>query len=404
MESTVSSSSPPSTATTAATAAIACLCTCFAAASVYVMQPVLAEVASRFHVSANDARLAFSVVSIAYALAFFILGPLSDRIDPRRMSTAGLVVAACAISAAGFVSDYRQLLVLLAVQGASAAMVPAAMFALMPRVAPKELIGTYFGFVIAASVVGITLGRSGMGMMTARFGLTGSLQVCGLVLLAVAALNQTMPLSQRVNTSSTTLGGAYANALRMLGSPQLLRLFGTGFLLFFGYLGILTFLTLRLHQAPFMFDSAAIGSISLLGLSALFGAPLSGRLTAKLGSLPVALSGLAIVMVAIACLAVAETTHMLALGLFLLFLGVFSCQPAVFVRIAERVSPTQRGAASSLYLLTCLGAGSISSVLLGRVWSQGGWLAVSVVSGSTVLLGAVLMLFDGRRGLTPPVR
>lgn len=230
------------------------------------------------------------------------------------------------------------MLVLLAVQGASAAMVPAAMFALMPRVAPKALIGTYFGFVIAASVVGITLGRSGMGMMTARFGLAGALQVCGLVLFAAAALNQTLPLSQRVNTASTTLRSAYANALRMLAAPQLLRLFGTGFLLFFGYLGMLTFLTLRLHQAPFMFDSAAIGSISLLGLSALFGAPLSGRLTAKFGSLPVAISGLMTVMVAIACLAAAETTHALALGLFLLFFGVFSCQPAVFVRIAERVN------------------------------------------------------------------
>ena len=101
-------------------------------ASVYIMQPVLSELAGRFGVSGNDARLAFSVVSIAYALAFFFLGPLSDRVEPRTMATIGLLGAAIAVGLGSFVDDYRHLLILLAVQGAFAAMVPAAMFTLMP--------------------------------------------------------------------------------------------------------------------------------------------------------------------------------------------------------------------------------------------------------------------------------
>lgn len=384
-------------ASSTATAAIACMTTCFAVASVYVMQPVFAEVASRFQVTIGDARLAFSVVSIAYALAFFFLGPLSDRIDPKKMAAAGLVLSAGAMVTASLASDYRQLLVLLAVQGASAAVVPAAMFALMPRVAPKAMIGTYFGFVIAASVLGITLGRSGMGLLAARFGLAGALQVCAAVLAVAALLNQALPRSPAPGASGATLGRSYADALAMLVRPSLMRLFGAGFLLFFGYLGVLTFLTLRLHQAPFLFDSAAIGSISLLGMSALFGAPLSGRLTARVGSLPVAVGGLVIVLAAIACLTVATDVHLLAAGLFLLFLGVFSCQPAVFVRITERVGPAQRGAASALYLLTCLGAGSLSSLLLGGVWTHGGWVAVTSVGAGAVLIGGGLLLHDGRR-------
>lgn len=359
------------------------------------MQPVLSELAGRFGVSGNDARLAFSVVSIAYALAFFFLGPLSDRVEPRTMATIGLLGAAIAVGLGSFVDDYRHLLILLAVQGAFAAMVPAAMFTLMPRIAPKELMGTYFGFVIAASVVGITLGRSSMGLMTAKWSLFRAMQVCGLALLATAAFNQLLPTSDRSDAASVTVGQAYGNALRMLTTGRLLRLFGIGFLLFFGYLGVLTFLTLRLHQPPFMFDSAAIGSVSLLGLSALFGAPLSGRLVARVGSLPVALGGLSIVLVAIASLAMARTELMLLVGLFILFLGVFSCQPAVFVRIAERVMPAQRGAASSLYLLTCLGAGSLASTVLGGVWGAHGWLAVCACGGGAVILGGALALYDG---------
>ncbi|MDE1999956.1 MAG: MFS transporter [Burkholderiales bacterium] len=342
MTSTVSSTRPQSEtvvpASAGTVAVIACLTTCLAVASVYIMQPVLAELASRFDISGTDARLAFSVVSIAYALAFFFLGPLSDRVEPRTMAMVGLLAAAIAVGLGSLIGVYEHLLILLAVQGAFAAMVPAAMFALVPRIAPKERMGTYFGFVIAASVVGITLGRSSMGLMTAKWGLSSAMQVCGLALVLAAAFNQLLPISARSDTTKVTVRQAYGNALRMLAAGRLLRLFGIGFLLFFGYLGMLTFLTLRLHQAPFMFDSAAIGSVSLLGLSALFGAPLSGRLVARIGSLPVALGGLFIVMAAIVCLALARTELVLIAGLFLLFLGVFSCRGTADIRAKTGLS------------------------------------------------------------------
>ena len=59
-------------------ALIACATTCLAVASVYSAQAVFGDIADKYGVSINDARLAFSVCSIAYALAFFVLGPLSD--------------------------------------------------------------------------------------------------------------------------------------------------------------------------------------------------------------------------------------------------------------------------------------------------------------------------------------
>lgn len=376
------------------TAAVGCVTTCVAVASVYLTQPVMAEIGSTYGVTSSDARLAFSAVSIAYAAAFFFLGPLTDRLDPRRMSLIGLLAAALALVAASVAGSFHELLAMLVVQGVAAALVPAAMFALLPRIAPKELIGTYFGMVIAATVVGITLGRAGMSLATAHLGLHGSLRLWAALLALAAVLNQALPATVSPAVASS-IGRAYANALRMLSRSMLLRLFGTGFLLFFGYLGVLTFLTLRLHQPPFSFDSAAIGSVSLLGLSALIGAPLSGRLTARLGSMRVALGGLTIVLLAVACLALATDRLVLGLGVVMLFLGVFSCQPAVFVRIAERVGPDQRGAASSLYLLTCLGAGSASSALLGSAWAAGGWLLVTSLGAASVGAAMALLACDG---------
>jgi MFS transporter, YNFM family, putative membrane transport protein len=382
-----------------AVALIACVTTCLAVAAVYSTQPVFGEIAMKYGVSINDARLSFSVCSIAYALAFFVLGPLSDLLSARRLAGAGLVVAAAATLLAAMTPSFAVFLVATAVQGAAAAAVPVAMFALMPRVAPKDQIGTYFGLIIAASVVGITLGRAGMGMLAAQADLGAAQRSLAAILLATAALAWMLP-EDAVATRREVRLGVYADALRMMSAPELLRPFATGFLLFFGYLGTVTFLTLRLHEPPFSFDGATIGSISLLGLGSVLGAPLSGRLVGRIGSLAVGVIGLVIVISAIASLVWAQSMTSVGIGLFAIFLGVFICQPAVFVRIAERVPTSQRGAASSLYLLTCLGAGSLASAMLGPVWTHAGWIGVTAVCAASAVMSLTVLLIDalGRAG------
>ena len=376
------------------TIAVACMTTCIAVASVYLTQPVFAEIAAAYGRPISDARFAFSVSSIAYALAFFVFGPLSDHIGVRRMAGLGLLTGAASATSAALLNDYAGFMLACGAQGVSAAAVAAAMFALMPRIARKDHIGTYFGLIIAASVVGITLGRAAMGLLTAGLGLRGALLACACVLLAMAATTRALPQDASRPSRHQGLLRIYAGTARMLTAPDLLRLFATGFLLFFGYLGVVTFLSLRLNEPPFSLSSAGIGSISLLGLGAVVGAPAAGRLVGRVGSLVVGLGGLGIVLAAIACLAWTQSVIGVSVGLFLLFLGVFSCQPAVFVRIAQRVDPANRGAASSLYLLTCLGAGSLASAVLGPIWISGGWVAITAICAAMTMLSGLLLSGD----------
>lgn len=373
--------------------AIACLTTCFAVATVYSSQAVFSDISIKYGMSVSDSRFAFSICSIAYALAFFVLGPLSDLVSARMLAATGLLVAAGATALSAVSANQLTFVLASAVQGASAAAVPVAMFALLPRLARKDQVGTYFGLIIAASVVGITLGRAGMGLLTASVGLSAAQMVSAIILLIMSILLAALPKEPLTSTPRVGLD-AYVRALRMLASPDLVRLFATGFLLFFGYLGAVTFLTLRLHEPPFTLDSDTIGSISLLGLGAVMGAPISGRLTGRYGSLTVGVVGLGIVMGAIACLALAESVTGISGGLFLIFLGTFVCQPAVFVRIAERVPTDRRGAASSLYLLTCLGAGSLASAALGPLWTAAGWTGVTTACLTAVAASLLLLVSD----------
>src|SRR6218665_809970 len=70
--------------------AVVCAITCIAVASVYWTQPVLMEIGIAYDVSATKARLAFSACSIAYALSFFFVAPLTDQISSRRLAGIGL--------------------------------------------------------------------------------------------------------------------------------------------------------------------------------------------------------------------------------------------------------------------------------------------------------------------------
>jgi YNFM family putative membrane transporter len=245
--------------------AIACLATCFAVATIYSSQAVFSDIAVKYGMSVSDARFAFSICSLAYALAFFVLGPLSDLFSARMLAATGLLVAAGATALTAVSANQVTFVLASAVQGASAAAVPVAMFALLPRLARKDQVGTYFGLIIAASVVGITLGRAGMGLLTASVGLSAAQIGVALILLIMSLLLAALPKEPLSSTPRVGLD-AYLKALRMLASPDLVRLFATGFLLFFGYLGVVTFLTLRLNKPPFALDSDTIGSISLLGL------------------------------------------------------------------------------------------------------------------------------------------
>jgi YNFM family putative membrane transporter len=373
--------------------AIACLTTCFAVATVYSSQAVFSDISIKYGMSVSDARFAFSICSIAYALAFFVMGPLSDLFSARVLAATGLLVAAGATALNAVSANQLTFVFASAVQGASAAAVPVAMFALLPRLARKDQVGTYFGLIIAASVVGITLGRAGMGLLTASVGLSAAQMGSAIILLIMSVLLAALPKEPLTYTPRVGLD-AYVRALRMLASPDLVRLLATGFFLFFGYLGAVTFLTLRLNEPPFALDSDTIGSISLLGLGAVMGAPISGRLTGRYGSLTVGVVGLGIVMGAIVCLALAESVMGISGGLFLIFLGTFVCQPAVFVRIAERVPTDRRGAASSLYLLTCLGAGSLASAALGPLWTAAGWTGVTTACLTAVAASLLLLVSD----------
>ncbi|CAK0777384.1 putative MFS transporter, YNFM family, membrane transport protein [Azospirillaceae bacterium] len=375
------------------TLSIACAATALPCASVYMTQPIFPEIAIGLNIGDTDARLVFTITSVAYAFAFFLFGPLSDRYPARAVATWGCVAQAAATATAAQCDGFWEFLAASAMIGVIAAAIPAAMYALIGRLATGKALGACMGLVVAASVVGVILGRSMTGVICAIIGWRATfLGMAGLYLLLPPLLTLLPNDAELAATHRPALKQSYINTLKLLTFPPSARLLAIGFFTFVGYLGVLSILTFHLKRPPFSYNAAQIGWISLMGLSAVLGAPLSGALMNRVGARRVLLVGHCMIITSLGLLGVAEDFSFLIAGVLLMFLGVFAGQPVIFTLLARTVPQECKGASSSLYFLVCLGSGGLSTAALGPAWTFGGWSAVIALGSAAVILAMILGL------------
>ncbi len=98
-----------------------------------------------------------------------------------------------------------------------------------------------------------------------------------------------------------------------------------------------------------------------------------------------------------------QSITLITLSLLLIFLSVYSSQPLVFLLIGQSVPRESIGTASSLYILFCIGGGSLSSILLGPVWRSYGWHGVTVYCSLSLLISLLIMSVIAlkKQGVTP---
>ena len=370
-------------------AGIACLMVMTAVATVFMTQSIFLEISQAFHMDISKARFAFSGASLCYAAAFFVIGPLADRFDLPRMALIGLGALLAAILFASTAPGFATFVIAMGLIGFSAALVPASMIPHMTRLAPPDKRGLYVGAVVASGTLGIVFGRVAVGLLTAHLGWRVAFRIVALFLLILSAAGYARLLepAQKEKLPGYPLWDLYLNAVRLVCRPRPLALLATGFFLFFGFLGMVTFLTYRLTAPPFLFTAGEVGWISLAGVTALI-APFAGSLSQKAGPYRISLPGLGICLVALQLMGWSQSVPLITLGLLLLFAGAYCCQPLIFLLIGASVPDSALGSASSLYILVCIGGGSLSSMVLGPVWAHWGWTGVTVACSLSLAAAA----------------
>ena len=376
-------------------ASITCLAAMIAVSAVFMTQSVFLEISDFFHVDINQARFAFSIVSIFYAFSFLLFGPAADRFELRKMSTIGLFFIAAGVFTAAIVNRFDYFIISMAIIGISASAVAASMFPYMVKIAPPKKQGLYLGAFVAASTAGMVIGRFLTGLMTSWWGHTNTLKIISMTIFIFSLLTMVVLNDKKINKGPKAIqkeSKSYFKALKIIMSSEIVSLFMIGFFLFFGFIGMITFLSFRLTYSPFYFTSAEIGWISLAGLTAIPGSPLSGILAKKVGDLKVIIASLGLCLISVQLMGWVPLIVPIVTGLLLLFLGVYFCQPLVFLLISQKVPQIYLGTASSFYVLFCIGGGSVSSVLLGPIWKSFGWWSITLTCSCSMAIAMIICL------------
>ncbi len=371
---------------------IACTINLLAVSTVFMTQSIFLELSESFKIDITQARFSFSIVSLFYAVAFIFLGPATDKFDLPKISVTGLILLSITVLYSSYAANFSLFLVATALVGIFAALIPASMFPHIAKTSPKNKISIYMGSIVASGTLGVIFGRVSMGLLTSILGWQFSFKIVSFVLFFLSALTFLSLVEKHDEKSENhqKLTKLYANSMRLFLNPKILSLLLAGFTLFVGFLGMVTFLTFRLIGPPFYFSSGEVGWISFAGITALI-APFAGNISQKIGRYKIIFSAILVCLLSFQLMGWFESVTLTTLGLLLLFLGVYTFQPILFLIVGQNVPKESIGSASSLYILFCIGGGSLASIFLGPVWRSYGWHGVTMLCSVSLLISLLIM-------------
>jgi len=372
-----------------------------AVGNLYWAQPLLEEIATSLGVPASVAGLLVTVTQIGYALGIFLLVPLGDLLNRRRlipavMAASGLALAGAAAAPGWVVLFAALLLVGLTAVGAQL-LIP-----LASELADPTARGRVVGTIASGVLIGILLSRTISGLVADLLGWRAIY-----VVAAVAAWTLAVVLARVIPTLPTRPAMSYPVLLRSVftavGShgavPVTLVLgaatFGT-FTLFW------TALTFLLTAPPFSYSVSTIGLVGLAGLAGALVARRAGRLHDRGLSVPVTGGALALGIVSLLLAGLGQTSVVVLLIAIVAF--DIATQASLLLNQTRLLSiaPAARSRMNTAFVTGNFVGGAAGSAAAGLLWQAGGWYGV-LLGGIAALTLALVVWALNRRTLTAAI-
>ncbi|TDD42890.1 MFS transporter [Saccharopolyspora elongata] len=370
-----------------------------AVASIYVAQPVLAQIGTDLGVP--DAHLGWIVAAgqLGYLAGLAALVPLGDMIDRRKLIMGHLLLTAAGAALAATATRAWVLLAGLLAAGLFAVVVQTTVAYAAALSMPEER-GRNLGAVTSGVVIGILGARVAAGALAAVWGWRSVYVALAVLLVTLACLVlKTLPPDTRADRTT------YRQVLASLGGLFRERLFiSRGLIAFFLFASFGTLwsgLALPLAAAPWHLSTAPIGLFGLAGLVGALGAARAGR-WADAGFTS-AVTGGALVLLAASWLAIGQA----AWSLWLVVIGVvvldFAVQ-AVHVSNQHLLTMTHPDRTSSVvggYMIFYSLGSALGATTTTTVFADAGWAGSSILGAAFAACALVVWAFS-RRVATDP--
>lgn len=376
-----------------------------AVANVYFPQAIIPLIAAGLHVSPDSAALVATVAQLGYALGLFLLVPLGDRIQHRRLIVCLLGVTGLGLVLAGIAPSLPVLIVFSGLVGLST-VVPQILLPMAAGMVPDNRRGAVTGTLLSGLLGGILLARTFSGTLGQWLGWrTPYLIAAGLVIVLAIVLAIAVPAT--TPSSKQTYPALLGTALKLLATePQLRRSCLYQATMFGGFSAAWTSLALFVVGPKFGLNAQAVGLIALVGAGSMFFSPIVGRRIDRVGPNPINLACFFGAIAAAAVLTIANLGHIaglvaLAGGMLLLDVFVQSGQVANQARIFA-LRPEMRSRLNTAYMTCAFLGGSAGSWLGVRAYIALGWSGVCGLVAIVAAIALIRHLIGGRTRATSP--
>lgn len=360
-----------------------------AVANLYYNQPLLADMAQTFQVSANRIGNISMLTQAGYALGMFFFIPLGDLRERRKLITNLLGAVILTLLAMTFAPNITTLEFASFALGATT-VVPQLIVPFAAQLAKPQEQGRVVGLVMSGLFFGILLARLVSGIIGHYLGWRIMYLIAAVLMIILTLLLRTyLPKYEPENSQLT-----YPQVMRSLGQliiqqPILRKTSLMGGMLFGAFSLFWTTLVFFLEQPPYSYGSEITGLFGLVGVVGASMAPRAGRLADKNTPRFVAgvSAGIALLSFMILGLLGLQLWGLI-LGVILLDLGVQSAQIANQTQVYSLL-PYAKNRLNTVYMVTYFAGGALGSTLGVSLWSTWGWQGVCVGGLSLVMISLV---------------
>lgn len=363
-----------------------------AAANLYYNQPLLVQIARSFSVPEHQVGILPSLAQMGYALGLFLLVPLGDILERRRLIVALFALVSVFLLGAALAPSLSLLAVATFAIGMTTVMAQILIPFAAHLVAPEER-GKVIGSIMSGLLIGILLSRTVSGFVGERScWRVMYVLAAGIMLLFAVVMRCLLPPGR--NTTPMSYASLLTSLFALFREQPVLREAAfSGALIFAAFSAFWSTLVLLLASPAYHLGAQAAGLFGLVGAAGALASPLAGRLVDTRS--PRSLLQLATVIILVAYLIFwVWGLHLagLVIGVILMDVGVQMGHVSNQTRVFSLL-PGAQSRLNTVYMVAYFCGGSIGSYLGAWGWQLAQWHGVCLVGLSlTGLLTLYFML------------
>lgn len=371
-----------------------------AVANIYYNQPMLGLIEEDLPGSLTG--LVPTATQLGYAAGLFLLVPLGDLVERRRLVVVQFGVLAIALVLAA-IAPNALLLVLASLLVGLASTVAQQIVPFAAHLSSPERRGATVGMVLAGILTGILLSRTLAGIVATQYGWREMFWLGVPMALAAGAM---MRLMLPYSRSDSRLGyrRLLHSILHLWQEFPALRLAAiTQALIFAAFTAFWTVLAFRLQAPPFGLGADVAGLFGIIGAVGIFAAPLAGRFADARGAEPVV--AVAALLTLLSWLVFGLWTSLAGLVVGVVLLD-FAAQSALVSNqhIVFSLRPEARARLNTILMGTMFLGGAFGSAVGTAAWKSGGWHGVAALGlalgAAATAMQLAALLRDRRRSNT----